>query len=89
MQAVNKSEAQPLDEARQVLGDSTAFIKAVTDLPVIVGFGITTPESARAIAGVADGCVIGSAIVKQISEGKPVAEVLAGVAALAEGAHSA
>ena len=32
MQAVNKSEAQPLDEARQVLGDSTAFIKAVTDL---------------------------------------------------------
>ena len=32
MHAANKSEAQPLDEARQVLGDSTAFIKAVTDL---------------------------------------------------------
>ncbi|MCB1400720.1 MAG: tryptophan synthase subunit alpha, partial [Rhodobacteraceae bacterium] len=76
--------AQASDVAPEV-----ARIKAVTDLPVIVGFGITTPESARAIAGVADGCVIGSAIVKQISEGKPVAEVLAGVAALAEGAHSA
>ena len=32
MQAANKSEAQPLAEARQVLGDSTVFIKAVTDL---------------------------------------------------------
>jgi tryptophan synthase alpha chain len=76
--------AQASDVAPEV-----ARIKAVTDLPVIVGFGITTPESARAIAGVADGCVIGSAIVKQIGEGKPVAEVLAGVAALADGAHSA
>ena len=62
-------------------------IKAQTDLPVIVGFGITTPEAAEAIAGIADGCVVGSAIVKDISEGKPVAEVLARVAALAAGAH--
>jgi tryptophan synthase alpha chain len=62
-------------------------IKAQTDLPVIVGFGITTPEAAQAIAGIADGCVVGSAIVKDIAEGKPVAEVLARVAALAAGAH--
>ncbi len=66
-----------------------ARIKASTDLPVIVGFGITTPEQARAIAGVADGCVVGSAIVKDIGAGKPVAEVLANVAALAAGAHAA
>ncbi|RUS63450.1 tryptophan synthase subunit alpha [Pseudorhodobacter sp. E13] len=64
-----------------------ARIKARTDLPVIVGFGITTPEAAEAIAGIADGCVVGSAIVKDIGEGKPVAEVLARVAALAAGAH--
>jgi tryptophan synthase alpha chain len=64
-------------------------IKAATDLPVIVGFGINTPEAARAIAGVADGCVVGSAIVKLIGEGKPAAEVLTTVAALAAGAHSA
>lgn len=64
-----------------------ARIKAKTDLPVIVGFGITTPEAAEAIAGIADGCVVGSAIVKDIGEGKPVAEVLARVAALAAGAH--
>lgn len=64
-----------------------ARIKAQTDLPVIVGFGITTPEAAEAIAGIADGCVVGSAIVKDIADGKPVDEVLARVAALAAGAH--
>tara|TARA_R110002110_G_scaffold132274_2_gene313752 strand:+ start:2004 stop:2795 length:792 start_codon:yes stop_codon:yes gene_type:complete len=64
-----------------------ARIKAQTDLPVIVGFGITTPEAAGAIAGIADGCVVGSAIVKDIADGKPVAEVLARVQALAAGAH--
>ncbi|MBN8291250.1 tryptophan synthase subunit alpha [Rhodobacter sp. NTK016B] len=62
-------------------------IKAQTDLPVIVGFGINTPEAAQSIASVADGCVVGSAIVKLIGEGKPVAEVLDFVAGLADGAH--
>ncbi|WP_323021360.1 tryptophan synthase subunit alpha [Pararhodobacter sp.] len=64
-----------------------ARIKAASDLPVIVGFGITTPDQAQAIASVADGCVVGSAIVKEIGEGKPVADVLSFVASLAEGAH--
>jgi tryptophan synthase alpha chain len=71
------------------VGPEVARIKAMTDLPVIVGFGITTPESAQAIAGVADGCVVGSAIVKEIGAGRPVAEVLAFVASLAAGAHRA
>ena len=71
------------------VGPEVARIKRQTDLPVIVGFGITTPEAARQIAGIADGCVVGSAIVKEIGAGKPVAEVLAGVAELAAGAHSA
>lgn len=71
------------------VGPEVARIKAATDLPVIVGFGITTPEAARTIAGVADGCVVGSAIVKEIGAGKAPAEVLAQVAALAAGAHSA
>jgi tryptophan synthase alpha chain len=66
-----------------------ARIKQSTDLPVIVGFGINTPEAARTIASVADGCVVGSAIVKDIGAGVPVAEVLSRVAALAAGAHSA
>jgi tryptophan synthase alpha chain len=71
------------------VGPEVARIKRSTDLPIIVGFGITTPEQARAIASVADGAVVGSAIVKDIGAGVPVAEVLARVAALAAGAHSA
>jgi len=66
-----------------------ARIKAQTDLPVIVGFGIRTPESSQAIASVADGAVVGSAIVSEIAAGKPVAEVLAFVKGLADGAHRA
>jgi len=76
--------AQVTDVAPEV-----ARIKAATDLPLIVGFGISTPEAAKSIASVADGCVVGSAIVKEIGAGKTPAEVLASVAALAAGAHSA
>lgn len=66
-----------------------ARIKSRTDLPIIVGFGVKTPETARSIAGIADGTVVGSAIVNEIAQGKPVAEILAFVKALADGAHSA
>jgi tryptophan synthase alpha chain len=66
-----------------------ARIKAQTDLPVIVGFGIRTPETSRAIAGVADGAVVGSAIVSCMADGQTPAEVLAFVKSLADGAHSA
>ena len=71
------------------VGPEVARLKAATDLPVVVGFGIRTPETARAIASVADGCVVGTAIVDKIAAGVPVAEVLAFVASLAEGAHTA
>ncbi|WP_435166447.1 tryptophan synthase subunit alpha [Falsirhodobacter sp. 1013] len=75
---------QPSDVAPEV-----ARIKAATDLPVIVGFGITTAEAAEGIASIADGCVVGSAIVKLVGEGRPVDEVLARIADLAGGAHRA
>ena len=71
------------------VGPEVARIKAATDLPVIVGFGIRTPDTARAIASVADGAVVGSAIVKMVEEKKEVAEILDFVKGLAEGAHSA
>jgi tryptophan synthase alpha chain len=71
------------------VGPEVTRLKAATDLPVIVGFGIKTPEAAEAIAGVADGCVVGSAIVSEIAAGKPVAEILSFVASLANGAHRA
>ena len=66
-----------------------ARIKAATDLPVIVGFGIRSPETAKAIASVADGAVVGTAIVKLVEEKRPVADILAFVKGLADGAHSA
>ena len=66
-----------------------ARIKAATDLPVIVGFGIRSPETAKAIAAVADGAVVGTAIVKMVEEKKAVAEILGFVKGLADGAHSA
>tara|TARA_B110000285_G_scaffold108660_1_gene123327 strand:+ start:92 stop:943 length:852 start_codon:yes stop_codon:yes gene_type:complete len=71
------------------VGPEVARIKAATDLPIIVGFGIRTPENARDIASVADGAVVGSAIVDKIAAGKSPAEVLAFVKSLADGAHSA
>ena len=66
-----------------------ARIKAGTDLPVVVGFGINTPDAAKKIASIADGAVVGSAIIKELSRSKSVAEVLEFVASLAEGVHDA
>jgi tryptophan synthase alpha chain len=43
-------------------------IKQSTNLPVAVGFGIRTPEQAAAIAAIADGVVVGSAIVELVGE---------------------
>jgi tryptophan synthase alpha chain len=64
-------------------------IKRQTDLPVCVGFGIRSPETARAVAGIADGAVVGSAIVERIAAGESPESVLAFVRSLAEAAHAA
>ncbi|MDP5336507.1 MAG: tryptophan synthase subunit alpha [Paracoccaceae bacterium] len=78
------AEASAADVAPEV-----ARIKSQTELPLIVGFGIKTPEAAESIAAVADGCVVGSAIVAELAKGRPVADVLAFVRSLADGAHRA
>lgn len=66
-----------------------ARIRESTALPVVVGFGIRTPELAREIANVADGCVVGSAIVAKLGNGETPEQVLKFIGGLAEGAHSA
>jgi len=71
------------------VGPEVSRIKAATDLPVIVGFGINTPEKSRAIASVADGAVVGSAIVSRIGAGDSVSDILAFVKSLSDGAHAA
>ncbi len=50
------------------LASQVAKIRAHTSLPIAVGFGISNPEQAKAVAAEADGCVVGSAIVNQIAE---------------------
>ncbi|MDG1936528.1 MAG: tryptophan synthase subunit alpha [Paracoccaceae bacterium] len=71
------------------VGPEVARIKAGTDLPVVVGFGINTPEAAKKIASIADGAVVGSAIIEEFNRGKSVAQVLEFVATLAKGVHDA
>jgi tryptophan synthase alpha chain len=70
------------------VGPEVSRIKSASGLPVIVGFGVNSPEKSRAIAEVADGVVVGSAIVGKIGAGESVADVLAFVKTLADGAHS-
>jgi tryptophan synthase alpha chain len=50
------------------LGERITQIRQHTKLPIAVGFGISTPEQAREVAQVADGVVVGSAIVQRIAE---------------------
>ena len=50
------------------IAEQVALIKSATNVPVCVGFGISTPEQARAVAAMADGVVVGSAIVKLVEQ---------------------
>ena len=64
-----------------------------TDLPISVGFGIRTPEQAAAIARLADGVVVGSALIDKIENATTPEQAVDGVlslcAALAEGVRNA
>jgi tryptophan synthase alpha chain len=73
----------------EVVGAEVARIKKSTDLPICVGFGINTPSDAEGMARVADGAVVGSAIVSKLGAGDSVEDILAFVAELAAGAHRA
>lgn len=78
------ANAQTQDVAPEV-----ARLKAATDLPIVVGFGIKDPVSAKNIAQIADGAVVGSAIINEMAAGKSTQEVLAFVSELAKGVHDA
>lgn len=52
--------------AQGSIDEAVARLKAATDLPIVVGFGVRTPEQAGAIARVSDGVVVGSAIVELV-----------------------
>ena len=44
------------------------IIRKYTEIPCAIGFGISTPEQAKKMAGVADGVIVGSAIVKLLEK---------------------
>ncbi|CUT09013.1 Tryptophan synthase alpha chain EC 42120 [Bradyrhizobium sp.] len=80
------------------VGEAVIRIKRHTKLPVCVGFGIRTPENARAIASHANGAVVGTALVDALKNsldadgratGKTVNAVAELTAALAEGVKGA
>ena len=51
------------------LAESVALVRAETALPIAVGFGISTAEQARTVAAIADGVVVGSALVQVLEQG--------------------
>jgi tryptophan synthase alpha chain len=61
---VTGTRGPELDETRK----NVDTIRMLTKLPVVVGFGVSTPAQARQIGSMADGVVVGSAFVKLIGE---------------------
>jgi len=59
-----------------------ARVKAITDRPVLIGFGISGPEQAAAAARVADGVVVGAALMRRVLDGATPDDLRADVAAL-------
>jgi tryptophan synthase alpha chain len=64
------------------LAATVARVRAAASVPVAVGFGISTPEQARAVGDVADGVIVGSRIVRAAGEGgaDAVGEIVRGLA---------
>jgi tryptophan synthase alpha chain len=63
------------------LADRVQWLRTKTNVPILVGFGISTPEQARAVAAVADGVIVGSALVRLVAEAarENKSDMLAGV----------
>lgn len=79
--------------AQSSIEEAVARLKAATDIPIAVGFGVRTPEQAAAIAKVADGVVVGSAIVELVAEhganaAGPVRDYVASLKAAVQSARS-
>jgi tryptophan synthase alpha chain len=64
-------------------------LKACTDKPVVMGFGVSTVEHTRAMAAVADGVVVASRLMRILLDGGTVSDVGAYVSALRAGLDAA
>ncbi|MFK8113690.1 MAG: tryptophan synthase subunit alpha [Rubripirellula sp.] len=61
------------------LVDNVGWLREQTDLPICIGFGISGPETAAKLAPVADGLIVGSAVVRRVADAKDEAESVAAV----------
>jgi tryptophan synthase alpha chain len=77
------------DRLPAALGEQLGWLRTQTELPLCVGFGISRPEHVAGLRDVADGVIVGSAIVRRLEKERPVAELLADVGNLAESLHLA
>jgi tryptophan synthase alpha chain len=50
------------------LADNVQWLRTQTDLPICIGFGISAPEQVRALAPIADGLIVGSALVRRLGD---------------------
>ena len=50
------------------LVERVKWLQTKTDVPVLVGFGVSTPEQVKLLSGVADGAIVGSALVRRVGE---------------------
>lgn len=69
---------------RTDLPDFVARIRRHTDLPLAVGFGVSTPEQAAEVAGYADGVIIGSALVDMVAQAGDMESATAQISAYLE-----
>ncbi|MTI09059.1 tryptophan synthase subunit alpha [Curvivirga aplysinae] len=83
--------------AEAAVEEAVSRLKSQTDLPIVVGFGIKTPENVKSVSSIADAAVVGSAIVDRIKSNLDendapkagcAADVLAFVKELADGARN-
>lgn len=70
------------DQLPDELLDQLAWLRQETQLPLCVGFGISKPEHVRKLRDVADGIIVGSAIVRQVEADRPLEETAVAVANL-------
>src|SRR5689334_15284812 len=71
------------------IGRNVDQIRKISQTPIAVGFGVTTPEDAAEVSAVADGVIVGSAIVKQIAAGQQQQGMVARVAGFVQSLKSA
>ena len=74
------------DRLPEGLSSQLRWLRTQTELPICVGFGISKPEHARQLREVADGIIVGSALVRHLEQAgkKPLAEIAADIGILAK-----